>query len=134
MTHLFGWHRHVKQQHLPSAAAGDMDGRHNMAEVSHVHGPSVWCVCMWCVRARGRTALLARPAGHCTPAVKTHTSPQQQPQFFRHEGHKGQGNTGSISTTPPSPRVLCSSAGNRFTINRKHLSRQRKCYSLIGLM
>lgn len=36
---------------------------------------------------------------------------------------------------PPHPPISpCSSAGRTFTINRKHLSRQRKCYSLIGLM
>lgn len=52
--------------------------------------------------------------------VKTHTSAQRQHQFFRHEGHKGQENTGSISRAPP---LLCSSAGHTFTIDRKHLSR-----------
>lgn len=32
------------------------------------------------------------------------------------------------------PLSLCCLAGRTFTINRKHLSQCRKCYSLIGLM
>lgn len=60
--------------------------------------------------------------------------------FSAAEGTKVRKTLAAFQQDPPphhhhlQPPLLCSSAGRTFTINRKHLSRQRKCYSLIGLM